>query len=502
MRTAGGRTVLKAIVGHPRGLRHGKDTWPFFTAATEFFTSFREQGAKGICIYLYLQDGKFVQKFARCMRGRHALYYQAADFDEDDDVQELALAEWVLSINCKSHSMSNAVAWSLRPWKLPEIEKDAHVSIRSLINTSESLHRHIDLFCQQAVVFRERDHDPADVEQFWRFLLVKPNMLPAFLVADPVWDGEHVVVSKEFEERNDALHVVKAVELYCASWRDWSETRWCKARSCARLYIRSLVVGVEGLISEVQHDGAADKVYLGGHARSSFEIRRYLIIAACSATCPDHVNARLLQDDRFFKFGAQLRIEMAAELRNIAQLCSLVWQRLAFILGGQCTWMEVRDQCIYGSCIACGYMELDAFMSLDCHPFSMTQGDIAENVRNLSVSDPSDLSDYTVIKARGLLDRGFAFAAVVGAFGELAELLATVGSVEKAHGFSAVLNRDHHIYSCETLSSRSTLNSSRCLFLPDAEQKKIDKLEEKWTSWIASSLKENGIRWPFLSLWT
>ncbi len=98
--------------------------------------------------------------------------------------------------------------------------KDAHISIASLRNSADALHRKAEIFVQKYVDFVDRDHRRVDVIALWEFPGVSPGWLQLFAAADPVWNGRLLLVSRESGTR------LKLLVLYCVRWYSWSETRW------------------------------------------------------------------------------------------------------------------------------------------------------------------------------------------------------------------------------------------------------------------------------------
>ena len=228
----GGEQIVEIIPGRPRALGAGKDAWNFFTSACEFVPTLRTMGgSSGICIHVYLMDHQLLSAFARYMRGRHALYYEG-EFDEEEEahLKDLQNSEWVVHLPCKSHCASLAVVWSLKMWGGEHVQKNAHISIHSLIENSQDIHSQVDSFLLRAVRFVTRDDGQDSVGKTWEFFMVGDKWLPFFVEADPLWDGANLLVNESFQRHPDHWYLLRCMVMLCLRWRDWSETRWCKLK--------------------------------------------------------------------------------------------------------------------------------------------------------------------------------------------------------------------------------------------------------------------------------
>ena len=141
----------------------------FFTASTEFGTSLRKLGCTGIAIHFYVMDHMLLSAFAAAQRGKHELCYAHLRSTGGEEVNELRRTEWVLHMACKSHTCPLGVVWSLMPHSSTSIQEDAHIVIRSLVNTSHELHQKVSLFILGAVVYEEKDCDGDEVLVFGSF---------------------------------------------------------------------------------------------------------------------------------------------------------------------------------------------------------------------------------------------------------------------------------------------------------------------------------------------
>ena len=150
-----GDSGLRMIMGPPRLLSKGKSAFNVFTAACDFLPLARTLGHEDICMAVYILDGHMYDSCLRKLRARHLFYYEGGFSDDDADVgRMLQDQDLVFGIKCVAHCLSNAVAWSLKPYNIGETCKDAHIVISSLRKCSKDLHGQLDMWLLQVVRYR------------------------------------------------------------------------------------------------------------------------------------------------------------------------------------------------------------------------------------------------------------------------------------------------------------------------------------------------------------
>ena len=169
-----------------------------------------------------------------------SLYYDMADDDGNTDHMHHSHKHWTFHWRCILHIAQSACKWALAPLVTEEIQTGAHMIVRSIINSSEPLHRQVDEFLHHRLCFdHDRPNDVATTEAFWKLLGVHDDdMLALFLEVDPFWDSgmEALRASGKLQAQLPAsLGKVRAVVLFCMQWKNWSDTRWmkmCSVLSC------------------------------------------------------------------------------------------------------------------------------------------------------------------------------------------------------------------------------------------------------------------------------
>ena len=263
-----GKVALNILARKPRGMCAGRRHGNFFQAAVELGQTLREFGAEGVSIQVFLLDGLHFQAFMRLMRGRFGFRWGDADSFESELERTLCWCqEWVLGIKCCSHACSNAVVWSLKGVSSKEVQDACHIAIKALRNSSEDLRKKIDEFLRARTRGAGRGHCRGDVECWWQFCLIRADLLPLFLAADPEWDGTSLLVEASFLERPGALGMLATMLLYILQWNDWSETRWCGVKYAARKLVRSEICGVAHIVTLIQNDRDVNPSYCNGYER-------------------------------------------------------------------------------------------------------------------------------------------------------------------------------------------------------------------------------------------
>ena len=364
--------------------------------------------------------------------------------------------------------MHNALPWGLGPFHAKEIEDDCHIMLASLLNCSSAIHERVDRFLMRNMRFVRKADDPADLEAWWKMLEVSDELLPLFVRFDPMWSGGALEVSSEVENDPDCMEILSTLVLYAFRWVQWSSSRWCKAGRSARFYFRSAALGIDGAVEECFQDADCSNYRLTGYRRSSQPVRMMLGIVAFSARCAEPLLFDLLKDDRFLRRTASMHSDMEGYLQDIASTEQFVWCRMASLIGVSAH--DLRHQAILASAATVGYIHRDVFGDIRTEPFSLTQGDIAARVAELSRRD-EDSPSPVVRQLQLLLRAGEPERHIVDALDMLSDSPCTSTLVEEGHASAAVLKRYHEDYSEAALRARALLHQQRALCRPSPIEK-------------------------------
>ena len=257
------RTILKTLVGsemhmaikferpRPLGSKTCLDVW---AAACDFVPVLRLAGHTGISISVYMQDGLFAKPFGKMMKARHALFWNKTHcpitYESDIDRELDELKDWIFAWTCCAHACSRALKWGLMHIvTAKDLPDDVHITISALLRASTGLYMCVREFISGYVAFDRHEPDNlADLEWLWIFLDVAPTDLPLFLKVNPLWDGQKLRVNATLLNDPDCINALTTVIHYCLKWCDFSDTRWTKVGLCGRLYVRSVLIGVDGLV--------------------------------------------------------------------------------------------------------------------------------------------------------------------------------------------------------------------------------------------------------------
>ena len=130
-----------------------------------------------------------------------------------------------------------------------DLIENVHISISALLRASTGIYLCVREFIAGCVAFDRHEPDSlADLEYLWTFLDVAPTDLALFLKVNPLWDGRNLRVNAALLDDAGCVEPLTTVIHYCLKWCDFSDTRWTKVGLCGRLYLRSVLIGVDGLV--------------------------------------------------------------------------------------------------------------------------------------------------------------------------------------------------------------------------------------------------------------
>ena len=80
--------------------------------------------------------------------------------------------------------------------------------MKSLQNSSDHIRGEVSAFVATRAAARDLDSEGSDVAEFWKFLLIREDLLPFFVAADPVWNGQVLQVNRAVLLESDVDVVV------------------------------------------------------------------------------------------------------------------------------------------------------------------------------------------------------------------------------------------------------------------------------------------------------
>ena len=469
------RLIVKAVVNQemkmamkierPRPLA-AKKCNDIFSAACDHCPLLKLQGHKGISISVYLQDGLFAVPFGKRMQARHNMFFNnqfcPLTFEDEGDKDLCELKDWCLSWCCVAHSCSRALKWGLKNVTPDqELLESVHITISSLLRASTGIHQAIPLFITRNVAFdRAPAENPSEVEQFWAMLDVEPRHLELFVKVNPYWDGKILHVSSGLLSEADSLGPVRTLVLACLSWVDFSETRWTKVGLSGRLYIKSLLVGIDGLVKITEENDAVCRWHLAGYfKRSTPAVRLYLAVAAVAGRPSESMLFDVLQDDRFLRRSDHCWQILCDEVQYLMAAPDSYYALVAEALKVTC--MEYKAHCIDSALTSISYLHQDIWVPLSSPPWMYFIGNCKDNIDALkgdhSVTDP------LTVKMKTLALLGFD-SDVVSACFLIQETSLSTTLTEQFHGSGAQIMRRHPQLETDALMARLTVHHARTLF--------------------------------------
>ena len=474
------RSMVKALINgemklamrfeRPRPLATKKcmDVW---VAACESCPMLKLAKHPGISITFYIQDGLFSKPFGRRMQAKHSLFFDPIHSPIRNAAERSVseLRDWVLCGCCIAHSCSRALKWGLKSMVSGEaFLEDTHVTISSLLRASTGLHLSVAEFVVGFVSYdRDDPEDLPELEQFWSFLDVEPSMLGLVVNVNPLWDGRRLRVSSALADAPDGVQRVTTVIHYMMRWVDFSETRWCKVGQSGRLYLRSLLIGIDQIVRITVRNDAISKWHLGGYQRrSTTEVRTYLCVAACAGRPSESLLLQLMEDDRFLLHHESLWQFVTDEFQYLLALPSNFYSTVADVL--QVPTDQFWTQVIDASVVSMAYLHMDMWVPLSHAPFKYFVGNASAKIEALK--NEVIVTDVLSAKMQALCVAGYE-TEVESAIHLVRECSFTSILVEQAHASGAQLMHRHPQLETAALVSRMTVHNTRTLFYPSHFEK-------------------------------
>ena len=194
----------------------GKTGWHVFSHAIRSCSFLRLSCPTSICISAYLQDGLHAAGTRRRMVARHELYYTTCAASSADARFEACQKDWVVALRCILHVASSAIKWSLSRHACETVVDDAHMTIKSLRNSTSGLYDLIRQHVISHVYYQDAEESTDARRSFWTMLGVSPTALDWVMLVDPRWDerGRRLRVAAELQWDVNAVDKIEAVILF------------------------------------------------------------------------------------------------------------------------------------------------------------------------------------------------------------------------------------------------------------------------------------------------
>jgi hypothetical protein len=219
----------------------------------------------------------------------------------------------------------------------------------------------------------------------WTSLRVSGAVVDVLVDMRLRWRGGALEISRAWAEQagDTFLEHVTGALLYLWRFRKHCDSRWTTVGETCRTLAASLLSGVGDLASMLLEDRAVSKYHLGGFARLSERLRRFVVTAAYAASVPDALLAELFEDDRVAGRADELQAVVTDELHWLVNLPEDLWKELSFLVAPDASSSALRSGTLTAALISGAFAERRIFREATSLPWSLCQGDIRANLRNL-----------------------------------------------------------------------------------------------------------------------
>jgi hypothetical protein len=425
---------------------------------------------------------------AKKMEQRHGLYYQTVGGPSPREGEHalLELQDWVINTACAAHDAHNSLMWGLRPFAADEAEtfRKLHVSVESLRNSYDLLHRFLKPFIAAHLQFDEREYDYQEVYSFWLLLSVEEEVAAELAELNLHWEGNVLWVSSKSRDQEGLLEKVSACALAVFKFKDFTASRWLTVGCSCRSLVGSLAIGLSGLVDMIRKDKSASDYYMHGFGQLE-GVLGYAIVAALSSHLCDKLLLELLKDDRIAMRRLELEQSMRDELQQMSQIGHYVWSKLAALLAGT-TARRVRSDVIQAALASAAFFQRRALSVVAAYPWKLCAGDIADNLQALAEQDDCPSTDPITSKVHQLLCIGWPREKLIDGLQRMGEVHWTTLIQEQGHGSVTLMHRVHSQYSAQMLTQRAFLHMTRGLFA-DPEGDRVARLLRQLEAKIASA---------------
>ena len=150
------------------------------------------------------------------------------------------------------------------------------------------------------------------------------------------------------------------------------------------MMVSSLLVGIQNMVDMVYQTGGYMTEKLGGFSKLDDSCRLYLVVASIAMQPVHEFSLKMLEDDRFLKFGGALRQGMCEEANKVMAIDAGDWDILAKLCPTAAVdGMALRGHAVQAMHTSIGYVHSHSFQLLDNFPLKLTQGCVSTNIEEL-----------------------------------------------------------------------------------------------------------------------
>lgn len=218
---------------------------------------------------------------------------------------------------------------------------------------------------------------------------------------------------------------------------------------------------------------------MAGHDQLVPSVVGFMAVAAVGSYPAESFLKEFFLDDRVLRQHKHLRESIDEEVVYIRTLPGYVWRRLSALVEGHFTASELLDKASQCALISSAYIHKETLALVEQEPFSLSQGDIEENMHELATR-VGPISDPMARQAHELLVNDLVSPArLARAFLLLREAPFTTNMVEQAHGLGACLMKHNECYGERLLRARGLISQMKPLFSPDSDDRRELKLKKE-----------------------
>lgn len=485
---ASGACKSRVLTREPLHLSKGKSGAAIFSCSKDFIPLLRSKGHTGICVNHYVFDGALHSYLCRRLQAYHddsAIKRAPSAIEDGQDPEALFLKEWFVSTQCAAHMAHNALKWgSWAAYPGPDYLEDLWKVFAGIRNSVNLFSSHVGQWIAFHMEFRDPAFLPAPEESLpmWSVLGLKDETLRK--VAQDwrlIFHDGSLLISAEQQHVPDICAQVTNLFLKQLSTHRYSKSRWLTVGKACRGLTIARMMGLDAVVKHIQTVKTGELYHLNGYNCLLEEDRApFTVVVGLAGYVPDAVLKLMLHDSRGVGQVGLWREAAQAELSVLSRWSLDMWHHIcARGIAGGLTARALHDKVMVASLEAMSFLDYEAFKQAEKLPWSLAQGDIQSNLRELQHGP--DAAEETTCKVQALLRGGHCSIDEVAAGVELLlQVPWATTSVEQAHSSVTLIKRQHPLYEIDAVLIRAGLHTARRL-LPgkSSQQKALEKVQQQ-----------------------
>ena len=365
----------------PVCMNKGKTSWHLFACLKEHFRACLQSSTfPAISLTHYCFDRGVLNSLSQCAFQEHS------HATESVRGTEAIVSDMLVSSGCCLHDVHNGLKWSMRSYfGSGALSYELHTLMRNLSRCLPGLCEVLPEYLAKHVSIREDAADEGSAHAFWVSIGIQADWVDAFVQINPRQEGSRLVLNPAGQGIDNYLEQVSGLMMHVFRFRTHCETRWLSLGPVVRCILVSHLLGVQHLLQYASEKGKIQTEVASACLKTiqRCDLIRFAMVCSFVSFGPESLLAEMMEDPRLCRRYEELRDHMHEDLVWLQGIPDHLWSDLQETLPNCMGEISLREEVLMAATTAYCYIDQKTFRPIRDLPWSLSVGDVCENVRCL-----------------------------------------------------------------------------------------------------------------------